>query len=97
MLLREMTSSALAHSFKRFAQCAVAGLALAGLVACGGGGGSSTPTPTTPDPTPPQIPITPTNKYLSLAIGRTMDLNKQVWAFGVGANASAAEEEATTR
>ena len=61
MLLREMTSSALAHSFKRFAQCAVASLALAGLAACGGGG-SSTPaetTPTTPTPTPPEIPVTP--------------------------------------
>ena len=64
MLLREMTSSALAHSFKRLARCAVAGLALAGLAACGGGGGSSTPeataptTPTTPTPTP-DIPITP--------------------------------------
>ena len=63
MLLREMTSSAFAHSFKRFAQLAVAGLALAGLAACGGGG-SSTPaataptTPTTPTPTP-DIPITP--------------------------------------
>ena len=52
MLLREMTNSALAHSFKRFAQLAVAGLALAGLAACGGGG-SSTPTPPTPTPTPP--------------------------------------------
>ena len=67
MLLREMTSSALAHSFKRFAQCAVAGLALAGLAACGGGGSSTpaataptTPTPSTPTPsTPPEIPITP--------------------------------------
>ena len=66
MLPREMTSSALAHSFKRFAQGAVAGLALAGLAACGGGGGSSTPaattptTPTTPTPsTPPEIPVTP--------------------------------------
>ena len=63
MLLREMTSSAYAHSFKRFAQLAVAGLALAGLAACGGGGGSSTPaatTPTTPTPsTPPEIPVTP--------------------------------------
>ena len=63
MLLREMTSSAYAPSFKRFARCAVAGLALAGLAACGGGGGSSTPTPTTPDPTPAptptrEIPIT---------------------------------------
>ena len=65
MLLREMTTSALAHSFKRFVQLAVAGLALtglAGLAACGGGGGSSTPaatTPTTPTPsTPPEIPIT---------------------------------------
>ena len=61
MLLRETTSSALAHSFKRFAQLAVAGFALAGLAACGGGG-SSTPaetTPTTRTPsTPPEIPIT---------------------------------------
>ena len=38
-MLREMTRSALAHSFKRFAQCAVVGLALAGLAACGGGNG----------------------------------------------------------
>ena len=55
MLLRETTSSAFAPSFKRFARCAVAGLALAGLAACGGGGGSSTPAataPTTPTPTP---------------------------------------------
>ena len=61
-MLREMTSSALAHSFKRFAQCAVAGLALAGLAACGGGG-SSTPAataPTTPTPSnPTEIPVTP--------------------------------------
>ena len=56
MLLREMTSSAYAHSFKRFAQLAVAGLALAGLAACGGGGGSSTPAETTPTPTPDPIP-----------------------------------------
>ena len=57
MLLREMTSSALAHSFKRFARCAVVGFALAGLAACGGGGGSSTPTPPTPTPpTPTQCP-----------------------------------------
>ena len=63
-MLREMTSSALAHSFKRFAQWVVVGFALAGLAACGGGGGgSSTPaetTPTTPtpdpDPTPPPDP-----------------------------------------
>ena len=61
MLLREMTGCALALSFKRFARCAVAGLALAGLAACGGGG-SSTPTATTPTPTSPsnqEIPITP--------------------------------------
>ena len=60
-MLREMTDSAFAHSFKRFAQLAVVGLALAGLAACGGGG-SSTPAKTTPTPTPtppPEIPITP--------------------------------------
>ena len=67
MLLREMTSSAFAHSFKRIAQLAVAGLALAGLAACGGGGSSTpaeeTPTPApdpdpapTPDPTPTPTP-----------------------------------------
>ena len=38
-MLREMTRSALAPSFKRFARCAVVGLALAGLAACGGGNG----------------------------------------------------------
>ena len=60
MLLREMTSSALAHSFKRFARCAVAGLALAGLAGCpGGGGGDPEPTPPTPAPTPAPTP-TPT-------------------------------------
>ena len=62
-MLREMTSSAFAPSFKRFAQCAVAGLVLAGLAACGGGGSStptpSTPTPSTPTTTPPEIPVTP--------------------------------------
>ena len=64
-MLRARTGSALARAFKRFARCAVAGLALAGLAACGGGGGggSSTPaetTPTTPDPDPaPEIPTTP--------------------------------------
>ena len=62
MLLREMTSYAFAHSFKRFAQCAVAGLALAGLAACGGGG-SSTPARTAPtpmeDPTPMEMNIEP--------------------------------------
>ena len=96
MLLREMTDPAFAHSFKCFAQLAVAGLALAGLAACGGGG-SSTPTPTTPTPAPAQMNIEPANKYLSLAIGSTINLNKQAWAFGVGANASAAEEEAKTQ
>ena len=38
-MLREMTSSAFAHPFKRIAQLAVFGIALAGLTACGGGGG----------------------------------------------------------
>ena len=60
MLLREMTDPAFAHSFKRFAQLAVVGLALAGLTACGGGGGgSSTPAetaPTTPTPDPDPTP-----------------------------------------
>ena len=119
MLLREMTSSALAHSFKRFAQCAVAGLALAGLAACGGGG-SSTPAETTPDPEPtpcPQgqvrvdgqcraeIPIRSPEQQQYLAV--SVDYlesdppreppNKRAWAYGVGANASAAEEEAKTQ
>ena len=73
-MLRARTGSALARAFKRFARCAVAGLALAGLAACGGGGGGSstpaetTPTTPTPEPTPtpapapsnpPEIPITP--------------------------------------
>ena len=77
-----MTSSALAHSFKRFAQGAVLGLALAGLAACGGGGGGSstpaetTPTPTTPDPAPtpmppPEIPITPSGDTVAEAIDIT--------------------------
>ena len=66
-MLREMTSPAFAPSFKRFAQCTVVGLALAGLAACGGGGSSTpaetAPTTPTPDPdptpsTPPEIPIT---------------------------------------
>ena len=59
-MLREMTDPAFAHSFKRFAQCVVAGLALAGLAACGGGGSSTpaetTPTTPTPEPTPTPIP-----------------------------------------
>ena len=58
-MLREMTSSAFAHAFKRFARCAVVVLALAGLAACGGGGGSSTPAetaPTTPIPDPDPTP-----------------------------------------
>ena len=57
MMLPEMTDSAGARAFKRFAQLAAAGLALAGLTACGGGGGSSTPKTSTP--TTPEIPITP--------------------------------------
>ena len=55
MVLREMTSSALARSFKRFAQLVMVGLALAGLAACGGGGGLA------------EIPITPLNEYGSIA------------------------------
>ena len=66
-MLHEMTNR-FAHSFKRFAQIAVVGFAMAGLTACGGGGSStpagttpSTPTPTPTTPTPPtsEIPITP--------------------------------------
>ena len=83
-MLREMTSSALAHSFKRFAQCAVAGLALAGLAACGGGG-SSTPaattptTPTTPTPsTPPEIPVTPDGGSISWTVADQCDDNSGV-------------------
>ena len=52
-MLREMTDSAFAHSFKRFARLAVVGFALVGLTACGGGGGGTTPTT-------PEITITPT-------------------------------------
>ena len=105
-MLREMTNPAFAHSFKRFARLAVAGLALAGLAACGGGGSSTpaartptTPIPTTPTPTtpPPEMSIVPSNKYLSLADGRTENPYKRAWAFGLGANASAAEEEAKTQ
>ena len=62
-MLRERTDPAFARAFKRIAQLALVGIALAGLTACGGGG-SSTPkaaTPAeTPTPTPPEIPITPT-------------------------------------
>ena len=54
-MLREMTSSAFGRTFKRFAQGAMLGLALAGLAACGGGG-SSTPAETTPTPTPTPDP-----------------------------------------
>ena len=56
MLLREWTDPAFARSFKRFARCAVAGLALAGLTACGGGGGGGSASPA---PTTPEITITP--------------------------------------
>ena len=60
-MLREWTDSAFARAFKRFAQLAVVGIALAGLTACGGGGSeSSTPSTPTPTPTPtPTIPVTP--------------------------------------
>ena len=54
--MREMTRSSFSHSFKRFAQGAVAGLALVGLAACGGGGGGGSASPA---PTTPEIPITP--------------------------------------
>ena len=57
MLLREMTDPAFAHSFKRFARLAVAGLALAGLAACGGG----------PGPVVPDLSVTQKPAYTSLA------------------------------
>ena len=64
-MLRNMTSPAFAHSFKRFARLAVASLALAGLAACGGGGSSTpaetTPTTPTPTPAPPEMMIMPTD------------------------------------
>ena len=63
MLLREMTDPAFAHSVKRFAQCAVVGLALAGLAACGGG--SSTPAKVTPTP---EITIAPGGDTLENAV-----------------------------
>ena len=63
-MLRERTESASPHAFKRIAQLALLGIALAGLTCCGGGG-SSTPKKSdpaeTPTPTPPEIPITPTS------------------------------------
>ena len=74
-MLRERTDYAFARAFKRGAQLAVAGIALAGLAACGGGGGGSStpakdpapasdpaPAPTpTPAPTPAPAPApTPT-------------------------------------
>ena len=61
MKLPEITSSAVAHAFLRFARGAGVGLALGALAACGGGGGgggSSTPAKTTPTPTP-EMTITP--------------------------------------
>ena len=60
-MLREMTTNpALALSFKRFAQCAVAGLALTGLAACGGGGGGTG-----------DMRITLPEVYTSLAVGES--------------------------
>ena len=84
-MLREMTSSAFAHSFKRFARLAVAGLALAGLAACGGGNGSN------PSPNPPQMSIMPLNEYGSMAH------SMNPWgggAFGRGTSPAAARTEA---
>ena len=57
MMLPEMTDSAVARAFRRFARGAVVGLALAGLAACGGGGGKATTTPeATPQPAPTRTP-----------------------------------------
>ena len=70
-MLRERKDPAFARAFKRIAQLALVGIALAGLTACGGGGGGSStaakaptpasdPTPTpTPDPTPTPTPTPP--------------------------------------
>ena len=71
MLLREMTSSAFAHTFKRFARCAVAGLALAGLAACGGGSAS-------PAPTTPEITITPAPTADQLAAATVISAGETV-------------------
>ena len=62
-MLRERTDPAFARAFKRIAQLALLGIALAGLTSCGGGGSSTPKTATpaeTPTPTPPEIRITPT-------------------------------------
>ena len=57
MMLPEMTDSAVARAFRRFARGAVVGLALTGLAACGGGGGKATTTPeATPAPAPTRTP-----------------------------------------
>ena len=57
MMLPEMTDSAGARAFRRFARGALVGLALAGLAACGGGGGKATTTPeATPAPAPTRTP-----------------------------------------
>ena len=53
-----MTNPPFACACKRVAQCAAAGLALAGLAACVGGGGS-TPAETAQATPTPEIPITP--------------------------------------
>ena len=60
-MLRERTDYAFARAFKRGAQLALVGIALASLTACGGRGGSSTPAKApapaeTPDPTPTPKP-----------------------------------------
>ena len=81
MLLREMTSSAFAHSFKRFARLAVVGLALAGLAGCpGGGGGPPTPTPT-PTPPPTEMKIEPAARVSPDTLN---DLNECVTNIEVG-------------
>ncbi len=58
MLREQRTDTASLRAFKRIAQLALLGIALAGLTSCGGGGGggSSTPPETTPTPTPTPTP-----------------------------------------
>ena len=69
MMLPEMTDSAVARAFQRFARGAVVGFALAGLTACGGGGSSTASKPTTPEMT--ITPSAPTSEDFASAIDIT--------------------------